>query len=173
MKYSFINRCLSFLVLILLSVAAVAQNGRTIKGKITDANGDPLPGAYVVLQGTNSGVITDADGNYQITIENPENAVLAFSFLGFITEEFNVGTESVIDVELDEDITTLDELVVIGYGTVKKRDLTGSVASIKSTEITKTASNNALQSMQGKIAGLDITKMSGESGAEINIDLAR
>jgi TonB-linked SusC/RagA family outer membrane protein len=159
------------MVLILLSMAAVAQNGRTIKGKVTDANGDPLTGAYVLLKGTNTGGVTDVDGNYQITIENPDNAVLVFSFLGFISEEVNVGTQTVIDINLDEDVTTLDELVVIGYGSVKKRDLTGSVSSIKSTEITKTASNNALQSMQGKIAGLDITKSSGESGAGIDITL--
>lgn len=171
MKYSLLNRFLSIMALILLSVAAIAQNGRTIKGKVTDVTGDPLQGAYVVLQGTNSGVVTDADGNYEITIENPENAVLAFSYLGFISEEFTIGSESVINVELDEDVTTLDELVVIGYGTVKKRDLTGSVASIKSSEITKTASNNALQSMQGKIAGLDITKMSGESGAGVEMTM--
>ncbi len=171
MNYTFFNRCLTFLVLIMLSVAAIAQNGRTIKGKITDVTGEPLAGANVVIQGTTKGVVTDIDGNYQIEVENPDNAVLEFSFIGFISEIYNVGSESIINVELDEEVTTLDELVVIGYGTVKKRDLTGSVSSIKSSEITKTASNNALQSMQGKIAGLDITKDSGESGSGINIDL--
>ncbi|HEX2394974.1 MAG TPA: TonB-dependent receptor [Bacteroidales bacterium] len=171
MKYSLFNRCLSFLMLLMLSVAVMAQNERKITGTVTDVNGDPLQGAYVVLKGTNTGVVTDAEGAFAITVENPENAVLVFSYLGFITEEFPIGTQSSIIVELDEDVTTLDELVVIGYGVVKKRDLTGSVSSIKSNEITKTASNNALQSMQGKIAGLDITKMSGESGAGINVDL--
>ena len=86
MNYKLLNRFLTFLTLILLSVAAMAQNGRIIKGKVTDANGEPLPGAYVVVQGTNNGVVTDADGNYQITIENPDNAVLEFSYVGFITE---------------------------------------------------------------------------------------
>src|SRR5512133_309350 len=171
MKYSMFYRCLTFLMLLVLSVSAMAQNSRTITGKVTDSNGEPLPGAYVVLKGTNSGMITDAQGKYQLTVQDPENAVLQFSYLGYISEEFAIGTQSSIDVVLDEDVTTLDELVVIGYGTVKKRDLTGSVSSIKSTEITKTASNNALQSMQGKIAGLDITKVSGESGSGINIDL--
>jgi TonB-linked SusC/RagA family outer membrane protein len=171
MKYTLFNRFLSFLALILLSAAAIAQTGRTIQGKVTDTNGEPLPGAYVVVKGTNTGMVTDTDGKYQIDIQNPDNAVLVISYVGFISEEFAVGNLSVIDAQLVQDVTTLDELVVIGYGTVKKRDLTGSVSSIKSTEITKTASNNALQSMQGKIAGLDITKSSGESGAGIDITL--
>jgi|WetSurSiteA1Bulk_404760.scaffolds.fasta_scaffold05009_2 TonB-dependent starch-binding outer membrane protein SusC len=171
MNSKLLNRCLTFLVLIMLPVAALAQNGRTIKGKVTDSNGNPMPGTNVVIQGTQIGVVTDANGNYQINVENPDNAILEFSFVGFVTEEYPAGNESIIDVTLDEDVTTLDELVVIGYGTVKKRDLTGSVSSIKSSEITKTATNNALQSMQGKIAGLDITKASGESGSEINVDL--
>ncbi len=166
-----LNRCLFFLALIMLSVAAIAQNSRTIKGKVTDSNGEPLAGANVVVKGTNTGMVTDINGNYEIAVDNPENAVLVFSFLGFITKEYEVGNSGVIDVNLDENVTALDELVVIGYGTVKKRDLTGSVSSIKSSEITKTASNNALQSMQGKISGLDITKESGESGSGINIDL--
>ncbi len=171
MNYTLINRCLAFLVLIMLSFTAVAQNGRTIKGKVTDSNGDPLPGAYVVIHGSATGTVTDAEGNYQIVVDNPDVAVLDFSFVGFVTEEYTVGNQSVIDVSLDEEFTSLDELVVIGYGTVKKRDLTGSVSSIKTTEITKNASSNALQSMQGRIAGLDITKASGETGSEINIDL--
>lgn len=171
MKYSFLNRFLTFVVLILLSVSAFAQNARQITGTVTDSDGEALPGAYVLLKGANTGAITDLEGNYTLAVDNPETAVLVFSFLGYITEEIPVGNQTTLNVDLDEDVTTLDELVVIGYGVVKKRDLTGSVSSIKSNEITKTASNNALQSMQGKIAGLDITKMSGESGAGINIDL--
>ena len=164
-------RFLAFLALIMLTATAMAQNGRTITGRVADSNGEPLPGANVVIQGTNTGIVTDANGKYEITVENPDQAVLEFSFVGFLTEQVSVGSESVIDMVLAEDVTTLDELVVIGYGTVKKRDLTGSVSSIKSSEITKTASNNALQSMQGKIAGLDITKVSGESGAGVDISL--
>jgi TonB-dependent SusC/RagA subfamily outer membrane receptor len=171
MNYMLLKRCLAFLAVLVLSMAAIAQDSRTITGKVTDSNGDPLPGANIVVKGTTSGVVTDLEGNYQITVTDPDNAILECSFIGFITEQYTIGGESVINVSLDEDVTTLDELVVIGYGTVKKRDLTGSVSSIKSSEITKTASNNALQSMQGRIAGLDITKASGESGSELNITL--
>jgi TonB-dependent SusC/RagA subfamily outer membrane receptor len=162
---------MAFLALIVLSVAAIAQNSRSIKGTVTDSNGDPLPGANVVVQGTTNGMVTDAEGNYQLVVVNPENAVLIYTFVGFIPEQYKIGTENVIDVSLEEEVTTLDELVVIGYGTVKKRDLTGSVSSLKSSEITKTASNNALQSMQGKVAGLDIIKESGESGSGVVMDL--
>lgn len=170
MNYKLLNRFLAFVAMVTLSIAAMAQDGRTIKGKVTDSNGEPLAGAYVMVQGTNTGVVTDANGNYQINVP-ADNAKLEFSYVGFLTEAREAGSASVVDIVLTEDVTTLDELVVIGYGTVKKRDLTGSVSSIKASEITKTASNNALQSMQGKIAGLDITKVSGESGAGVDITL--
>jgi TonB-linked SusC/RagA family outer membrane protein len=171
MNYSLLNRCLAFLLIIMLSLAAMAQESRTIRGKVTDINGDPLAGANVIIQGTNTGMVTDAEGNYQIVVEDPENATLEFSFVGFITKQYAVGNAAVIDITLDEEITTLDELVVIGYGTVKKRDLTGSVSSVKGSEITRTATGNALQSIQGRVAGLDILRSSGETGSGIKIDL--
>lgn len=164
-------RYLVFLLLILISSATYAQNARTVTGKVTDKNGLALPGTNVILAGTTSGVQADVNGNFQLTIENPANAVIEFSFIGFILQKVPLGDQTNIMVQLEEDAVGLNEVVVIGYGTVKKRDLTGSVASIKSDEITKTATNNALQSMQGKIAGLDITKSSGESGSGVNVSL--
>ncbi len=164
-------RYLVFLLLILISSATYAQNARTVTGKVTDKNGLALPGTNVILAGTTSGVQADVNGNFQLTIENPVNAVIEFSFIGFIIQKIPLGDQTNIMVQLEEDAVGLNEVVVIGYGTVKKRDLTGSVASIKSDEITKTATNNALQSMQGKIAGLDITKSSGESGSGVNVSL--
>ena len=165
------NRFLAILMLMFLSTVTFAQNARTVTGKVTDKNGLALPGTNVVVQGTNTGVQTDITGNYQITVENPANAVLEFSFIGFIVQRIPLGVQTTLNIELVEDAVGLEEVIVIGYGTVKKKDLTGSVASIKSDEITKTATNNALQSMQGKIAGLDITKSSGETGSGINISL--
>jgi TonB-linked SusC/RagA family outer membrane protein len=153
------------------SSVTFAQNARTVTGRVTDKNGTALPGTNVVVQGTTTGVQADIEGSYRITVENPANAVLEFSFIGYIVQRIPLGDQSTINVELAEVAVGLNEVVVIGYGTVKKKDLTGSVASIKSDEITKTATNNALQSMQGKIAGLDVTKMSGESGSGINISL--
>jgi TonB-dependent starch-binding outer membrane protein SusC len=157
--------------LILFSATLFGQNARTVTGKVTDSGGAALPGTNVIVQGTTTGVQTDQSGNYTITVQNPAAAVLEFTFIGYAKQQVEVGGQSTINVILQEEYIGLNELVVVGYGTVKKKDLTGSVSSIKSTEITKTASNNALQSMQGRIAGLDVTKASGESGSSINVNL--
>ncbi|MCE5346654.1 MAG: TonB-dependent receptor [Bacteroidales bacterium] len=171
MNKKLFNCGFAILLLILLPLAATAQNTRTITGKVIDSKGVPLPGTNVIVAGTTNGTQADMNGNYQITVENPANAKLEFSFIGYAKQVIPVESQSTINASLEEEYVGLNELVVVGYGTVKKKDLTGSVASIKSGEITKTATNNALQSMQGKIAGLDITKESGESGSGINIDL--
>ncbi len=148
----------------------LSQQQKSVSGKVTDASGTPLPGASVVIKGTTTGVLTDATGNYSLS-NIPENAVLQFSFVGLKGQEIPVKIQSQINVMLLEEIIGIDEVVTIGYGTVKKRDLTGSVSSIKSAEIMKTATNNALQSLQGKVAGVDLTKSSGVAGAGININL--
>lgn len=165
------NRYLAILLLMFLSSVTFAQNARTVSGKVTDKNGNALPGTNVVVQGTSTGVQADINGSYQITVNNPANAIIEFSFIGYVVQRIPLGAQTNINVELAEESIGLEEIIVIGYGTVKKRDLTGSVATIKSAEITKTATNNALQSMQGKIAGLDVTKSSGESGSGINVSL--
>jgi len=171
MNRNFQNRYLAILLLMFLSAATFAQNARTVTGKVTDKNGLALPGANVVVQGTTTGVQADINGSFQIIVENPANAVLEFSFIGFVVQRIPLGNQNNINIALIDDAVGLEEVIVIGYGTVKKKDLTGSVATIKTDEITKTATNNALQSMQGKIAGLDIVKTSGETGAAINIGL--
>jgi len=171
MNKNFQNRYLAIFLLIFLSTVTFAQNARTVTGKVTDKNGTALPGANIIVQGTTSGVQADISGNYQIIVTDPLNAILEFSFIGYTLQRIPLGDQTVVNAELAEDAVGLEEVVVIGYGTVKKKDLTGSVASIKSDEITKTATNNALQSMQGKIAGLDITRQSGETGSDINIGL--
>jgi TonB-dependent starch-binding outer membrane protein SusC len=171
MNKNYLSRYLAILMLMLLSAVTFAQNSRTVSGRVTNSIGEALPGANVIIQGTTTAVQVDANGNYQITVENPASAVLEFSFIGHGKQQITVGNQSTINVTLTEEYVGLNELVVVGYGTVKKKDLTGSVSSIKSAEITKTATNNALQSMQGRIAGLDIIKASGESGSAIKIDL--
>jgi TonB-dependent starch-binding outer membrane protein SusC len=171
MKLNLQNRILVILMLLLFSSVTFAQNSRTVTGKITGKNGESLPGTNVVVQGTATGIQADMNGNYQILVENPAEAVLEYSFIGYAKQQIAVGSQSTINVTLAEEYIGLNELVVVGYGTVKKKDLTGSVASVKSTEITKTATNNALQSIQGKVAGLDVTKSSGESGSSVNIQL--
>ncbi len=171
MKRILFNRSLVFLLMMLVTLVSFGQGGRTITGKVTDANGEALPGANIIVLGTSTGVQADVNGNYEIGVADPANAVLEFSFIGYTRLQIAVGGQSTVNAVLQEEYIGLNELVVVGYGTVKKKDLTGSVSSIKAAEINKTATNNALQSMQGKIAGLDVTKSSGESGSGINIVL--
>ncbi|GAK35906.1 TonB-dependent receptor [Bacteroides graminisolvens DSM 19988 = JCM 15093] len=106
-------------------------------------------GVNVLIKGTTNGTITDIDGNYKLTSVS-EKSVLVVSYIGYLTQEIVIGNQSVINVTLLEDTKKLDEVVVIGYGVVKKRDLTGSVSSVKADEIAKVSSSNAIQAMQQK-----------------------
>ncbi len=143
----------------------VSAQVRTIKGTVTAAdNRESLPGATVALKGTTLGVVTDIDGKYSIKVSQ-EKAVLVFSYVGYNTQEVIIGNKAVVDVELVLKKTTLDELVVIGYGTVRKSDLSGSVGSVKSEDITKITALNPVQSLQGKVSGVQVTSTSGDPGA--------
>ena len=143
----------------------VSAQVRTIKGTVTAAdNRETLPGATVALKGTTLGVVTDIDGKYSIKVSQ-EKAVLVFSYVGYNTREVIIGNKAVVDVELVLKKTTLDELVVIGYGTVRKSDLSGSVGSVKSEDITKITALNPVQSLQGKVSGVQVTSTSGDPGA--------
>ncbi len=143
------------------------QQATQIKGTVTDASNEPIIGASVLQKGTTNGTITDLDGNF--TLNCPVGSDLVFSYIGFVTQ--TVKAASTMKVTLREDAQALDEVVVVGYGVVKKRDLTGSVASLKSDDLQKTASSNALSAMQAKIPGLDIQQSSGQAGAEISMTL--
>ncbi len=128
----------------------------TITGKVTDSNGETLPGAAIQVKGTSTGIITNGDGAF--TIDVPDvNAVLVISFTGFVTQEVAVNARSVINVSLAADSKALEELVVVGYGERRKSDVTGSIVSISSADITQRPVSNALQGMQGKAAGVDIS----------------
>ena len=128
---------------------------RTIKGTVTDISGRTLPGVTVVVKGTTQGTVTDIDGNYSIS-NIPDNATLVFSFVGMISKEVEVGTQINIDVKLDQDIIGIEEVVAIGYGTVKKSDLTGSVARVTDEVITERQGVSLMQSLQGSTAGLNV-----------------
>ena len=129
--------------LLLTSVSAFAQT-KTVTGTITDANNEPLIGVSVVVQGTSTGTVTNMDGEYSISV-TPED-VLVFSYVGMATQSIKVGTQSVINVTLKEDSQLLAETVVIGYGSAKKRDLTGSITNIKGDEIANKPAMNPLSS---------------------------
>lgn len=150
-------------------VQAVMQ-GRTIKGQILDETGEPLIGVSVVVKGTSIGTITDIDGNYSLDVP-AGNSVIIVSYIGYQTKEITLGRDSRVNLKMDPDTQTLDEVVVIGYGTVKKRDLTGAVASVKAEDITLNPGSNPMDALQGKIAGLDITNSSGQAGASPTVQL--
>lgn len=135
---------------------------QTVEGVVTDGAGMPIPGVNVIEKGTNNGVVTDFDGNYQITV-GPD-AVLQFSYLGFQTREVSVDGQSTIGVQLQEDQAQLDEVVVVGYGTQKRENIVGSVATVGGEEIQKSANLNVSNALTGRISGVVATQGSGEPG---------
>lgn len=141
----------------------VAEQDFQIKGKVTDNNSTPLPGVNILVKGTSNGTQTDFDGNYTIQVENP-NVTLVFSFIGFVTQEIAVANRNNINVNLIEDVAKLDEVVVVGYGSQRQKDLTGSVSSMKSEDFNKGPQLSAQQAMQGKMAGVVIAQNSGKPG---------
>ncbi len=150
-------------VLLLLSLTAWAQE-RTVSGKVTSAeDGSAVPGVNVLEKGTSNGTTTDMDGNYKISVSS-ESSVLSFSFIGYTTQEVTVGNQTMINIAFQSDITTLSEVVVVGYGQQEKRDVTGVVAEVKSINFNKGAIVAPDQLIAGKIAGVQITPNSGEPG---------
>ncbi len=135
----------------------------TVTGQITDENGVPLAGASVLEKGTGNGTITDFDGNFSIDVES--DAVLQFSYLGYKSQEVSVGGRTSINVQLEADATLLEDVVVVGYGTQRKTDVTGSIASVDSEDFNKGIVMNPGQLLQGKVAGVNISNVSGEPGA--------
>jgi len=171
--------------LVLLAVLLISQSGmafasgsdseglviaqqRVITGIVTETDGSPMPGVAVQEKGTTNGTLTDAGGQYRITLTTA-SPVLIFSFVGFQTQELVVGASSSINVTLEVSDVGLDEIVVIGYGTVRKRDLTGSVASIRGEEMRDIPSANISQALQGRISGVDLTQTSTKPGATMQI----
>lgn len=138
-----------------------------ITGKVTDDKGEALANVTVMVKGQKKGVSTNLQGLYTITADN--DAVLVFSFIGYEAQELAVGGRATINVSLATNKKELDQVVVVGYGSVKKKDLTGSVVSIKGDEVKKVAGNNVMESVQGKMPGVDIVRTSGSAGAGVNI----
>lgn len=157
---------LAVIFLCLICLSTFAQ--RSIKGIVKDANGEPIVGANVLVKGTSKGTITNLEGRF--TLENVKNEkILVVSFIGYLTKEVPLRND--ITIIMQEDSKSLDEIVVIGYGMVKRRDLTGSVSSVKGGELKAAPAQNPLESIQGKIAGADITRSSGSASSDINITI--
>lgn len=152
-----------------LALNLQAQQNINISGNIVDEAGEPIIGASVIVVGQTLGTVSDLDGNYSISA--PSNSSLKISYMGYTQQIIAVDGKTTINVVMKEDLMKLDEVVVIGYGTVKKRDLTGSVVSIKADDIVLNPGNNPMQALQGKVPGLDITKESGQAGGSVNMQI--
>ncbi|HSJ66540.1 MAG TPA: TonB-dependent receptor [Anditalea sp.] len=154
------------------SAQSIAQErDRVVTGTvISSVDKQPIPGVAVMIKGTSVGTTTDLDGNYSINIPNV-GATLSYSFIGFDRREVQVTNQNTVDIEMSEDLQDLGEVVVVGYGTVKKSDLTGSVVSVRDKDLTAIPVTNALEVMQGKVPGLDLTRSSGQAGAGLNFTI--
>ncbi|MEN8229453.1 MAG: TonB-dependent receptor [Bacteroidota bacterium] len=142
------------------------QQDIEITGQVTDASiGEALPGVNIVVDGTSIGVISDQDGNYSITVPD-ENPVLVFSYVGYTTKSETVGSRSVINISLEPEAQDIEEVIAIGYGTIKKFDLTGAVSTVKADDFIKTAPVNVQSAIQGRAAGVYVSRNSGAPGKE-------
>ena len=163
MKFSQKTRYwLAMMLAIILSAPTYAQN-ITVTGTVLDETGEPLIGATIVQKGTSNGTAADLDGNYSISV--PAKSTLVISYVGYNSKDVPVNGRTKIDVKLDSSSTMLDEVVAIGYGTVKKKDLTGAVSSVSGAELAKAPVVSAAQALQGKAAGINIVQQSGAPGA--------
>lgn len=155
------------------SVAAAAESyfqNSSVSGTVNDESGAPLPGVNVIVKGTSNGTTSDADGKYTIRLEGDQsNGTLVFSFIGFKPQEIAVGGQSRINVSMAADLAELTEIVVVGYGTQEKRDVTSSISSINGDAITKVSTGNAMDAMKGQIAGVDVLSTGGRPGQSPSI----
>ncbi|MGQ8336138.1 TonB-dependent receptor [Sunxiuqinia sp. A32] len=146
------------------------QQEKEVSGKVTDSEGQSLPGVTVLIKGTTKGTITDFEGNYKLQ-NVPADATIVFSFVGMKTQETLIDGRSSINIVMDEDAIGLEEVVAIGYGTIKKSDITGSVSSVKIDELQEGVTNSVDQMLIGKSAGVNVVQNSGEPGGGISINI--
>ncbi|MDM8159333.1 TonB-dependent receptor [Labilibaculum sp. K2S] len=157
-------------LMLLSATVAYGQTERTITGVVVSATDNtPIPGTNVVIKGTTIGGITDIDGNYSIQVN--ENDVVVFSFIGFRSQEVLISNQQVINIILAEDVSSLDEVVAIGYGVQKKKLVTGATINVKGDDIAKMNTTNPLQALQGKTPGVNISSSSGQPGEEVKVTI--
>jgi len=157
---------ITLLAVLALSAQVFAQV--KVTGKVTDANGEAVIGAGVMVEGTTIGTTTDLDGNYTISVPN-SNSVLVFSFIGYANQNVTVGGKGVINVTMTEDAQFLDDVVVVAYGTSKRKDLTGSIGTINSENIVAQAQGSVTRALEGQVAGLQTTIIDGQPGLDMGI----
>lgn len=139
----------------------------SVSGTVTDENGDPLPGATITVLGTSQGTVSDLDGKFSLSV--PDGATLVISFIGYKTQSINVGSQTVINVQLVQDESSLSEVLVVGYGTQEKKDVTGAVSSIKGAAIQNLPVSGASQALQGRAAGVNVVRNGGAPGNQGSI----
>ncbi|REG82067.1 SusC/RagA family TonB-linked outer membrane protein [Algoriphagus antarcticus] len=156
-----------FMFMLLLSSGSLLAQNKLITGKVTSDSGETMPGVSILVKGSTLGTTTDIDGNYSISAG--EGDVLVFSFIGMQTKEIAINSSNMYDVTLETDISQLDEVLVVGYGTTKKSDLTGSVSSVKAAELTAFPVANATQALQGRAAGVSVQSNNGDPGGSLKV----
>lgn len=161
---------LLFLLMVFAISISNAMAQKTVTGKVTDANGAPLPGVTVFIKGTATGTVTSIDGNYTLGVPNDAKALM-FSFIGMKTQEIQIGNQSSLNVKMEADVIGLEEVVAVGYGTQKRRDITGAVSSVGSQEINDYPVTNVSEALVGKIAGLDVIESGANPGDGAQIRL--
>lgn len=166
-------RKLYLLCLLLIAVITVQAQTRALSGRVLDAsNSDPLIGASVTVKGSTAGQITDVNGKFSLNVPTGQSVTLIVKYLGYADQTVTyAAADQDVTIKLAAQQNSLEDVVVIGYGTIKRRDLTGSVSSVKATDIVKTPTHNALEAIQGRASGVDITRSSGAAGSGVNIQI--
>ena len=141
------------------------QQMKKVSGVITDSNGEPIIGVNILVKGTVNGTTTDLDGNY--TLDVPSNAVLSISYIGYLTQEIPVKDKTIINVTMKEDTKSLEEVVVIGYGSVKKSNLTGAITQVKAEDLPQAGNMSLGQMLTGKAAGMQVSLQSAQPGGGV------
>ncbi|MEH0153392.1 TonB-dependent receptor [Limibacter armeniacum] len=157
------------LLLLLFCFDTLLAQAIKVAGTVTDAQNEPLPGVSIILEGTNQGTTTDVFGKY--TIEVPSGAKLIFNYIGYVTQPVSVNNRSVIDITMQEDIAQLSEVVVVGYGSMERTNVTGAISSIKAEDINKVPVPNAIEALRGQVPGVRISRTSGMPGSGVSMKI--
>jgi TonB-linked SusC/RagA family outer membrane protein len=167
MKKIYRSKTLASVIFLLFAASAVFAQRQVVTGKVADGAGIPLPGVNIILKGSTSGTTSDAEGSF--SLEANPNDVLVFSFIGYKTLEVTAGNQTQINVTMEEDVSSLQEVVVIGYGEQKKALNTGANLQVKGDDLQKLSTTNALQALQGQAPGVQVTSTSGQPGEAIKV----
>ena len=161
---------LGALLAVTSATLAQAQQTRQVSGRVVDAaSGEGLPGVTVVVKGSTTGASTNESGEFTLSVPAGAEATLVLSYVGYLTETVNAGSQSNLTVKLRTDQKALDEVVVIGYGAVKRSDVTGAIVSVKEEDMKKVPVANVMDSLQGSLPGVDITLSSGSASSAVKI----